>query len=81
MARQTALPPTLPPRLIPRDTAAAYLSVAPGTLDKMVADGRVSPPVRLSDGRVAFDVRALDKDVDRLPAVGASTKADETWES
>jgi hypothetical protein len=81
MARQIALPPTLPPRLILRDAAAAYLSVAPGTLDKMIAEGRVSPPVRLSDGRVAFDVRALDKDVDRLPAVGASTKADETWES
>jgi hypothetical protein len=39
-----ALPPTLPPRLICREDAAAYVCVSPNTFDAMVADGRMPNP-------------------------------------
>jgi hypothetical protein len=79
MGRQSALPPTLPPRLITREAAAAYISVAPGTFDKMVEDGRMPPAKRLSSGRRAWDVRALDVAVDSLPSDGVAEKDDNTW--
>ena len=47
MARQNALPPTLPPRLIGRDAAAAYVNVSPTTFDEMVRDRRMPRPKRL----------------------------------
>ena len=79
MARHAALPPTLPPRLICREAAAAYISVAPGTFDKMVEDGRMPRAKRLSEGRVAWDVRALDAAIDSLPSDGMSVEADNSW--
>jgi excisionase family DNA binding protein len=41
MPQQTALPATLPPRLVSREAAAAYVCVSPNTFDKMVDDGRM----------------------------------------
>lgn len=79
MARQIALPPTLPPRLVGRAAAAAYLSVSPAVFDEMVADGRMPRPKRLSPGRVAWDVKALDSAVDALPDTG-SNPIDASWE-
>jgi predicted DNA-binding transcriptional regulator AlpA len=79
MARQAALPPTLPPRLISREAAAAYLSVAPGTFDKMVQEGRMPRAKRVSEGRVAWDVRALDLAIDLLPSDGRLAQADDSW--
>jgi predicted DNA-binding transcriptional regulator AlpA len=79
MARHAALPPTLPRRLISREAAAAYLSVAPGTFDKMVEVGRMPRAKRLSEGRVAWDVRALDQAVDSLPSDGQSVQTDDSW--
>ena len=80
MARQNALPPTLAPRLIAREAAAAYVSVSPGTFDEMVADGRMPRPRRLSNRRKAWDVRLLDAAVDNLPVDGEDASArDETW--
>ena len=79
MARHAALPPTLPPRLVCREAAAAYISVAPGTFDKMVEDGRMPRAKRLSEGRVAWDVRALDAAIDLLPNDGMSAEADDFW--
>jgi predicted DNA-binding transcriptional regulator AlpA len=79
MARHAALPPTLPPRLICREAAAAYISVAAGTFDKMVEDGRMPRAKRLSEGRVAWDVRALDAAIDSLPTDGMSVEADNSW--
>ena len=79
MARQTALPPTLPPRLISREAAAAYVSVAPNTFDEMVKDGRMPRPKLLGGRRRAWDVRALDAAVDCLPAEGDDAVGDETW--
>ena len=79
MARHAALPPTLPPPLICREAAAAYISVAAGTFDKMVEDGRMPRAKRLSEGRVAWDVRALDAAIDSLPSDGMSVEADNSW--
>ena len=79
MARQAALPPTLPPRLLRREAAAAYISVSPNTFDAMVKNGRM-PRARLLGGRRrAWDVRALDDAVDQLPIDGDDEQIDETW--
>jgi predicted DNA-binding transcriptional regulator AlpA len=79
MTRQVALPPTLAPRLIGREAAAAYVCVSPNTFDGMVKDGRMPRPKRLSEKRIAWDVRALDAAVDQLPAETPDATADETW--
>jgi predicted DNA-binding transcriptional regulator AlpA len=76
MARQAALPPTLAPRLIGRDAAAAYLSVSPGKFDQMVSDGRMPKP-KMIDARRAWDVRALDAAVDELPCDPVDTSWDD----
>ena len=76
MARQSALPPTLPPRLINREAAAAYVGVSPVTFDQMVADGRMPAPRWLGGRRYAWDVRELDAAIDRLP----HADSDATWE-
>jgi predicted DNA-binding transcriptional regulator AlpA len=79
MPRQTALPPTLAPRLISREAAAAYDCVSPNTFDDMVGDGRMPRPRVLSPKRRAWDVRALDAAIDRLPVQGDDPGTDETW--
>lgn len=66
MARQNALPPTLAPRLISRDAAAAYVNVSPTKFDEMVRDGTMPRPKQLGGRRKAWDVRALDTAVDGL---------------
>ena len=71
--------PTLTPRLIKREDAAAYVSVSPNMFDEMVKDGRMPPAKRLGGRRLAWDVRALDAAVDRLPVEGATPDVDETW--
>jgi predicted DNA-binding transcriptional regulator AlpA len=84
VARQTALPPTLTPRLICRDAAAAYVCVSPNTFDKMIADGLMPRPRRLTERRLAWDLRQLDAAIDRLPIDGdADTDAtddDHSWD-
>jgi predicted DNA-binding transcriptional regulator AlpA len=80
MPRQVALPPTLPPRLITREAAAAYVCVSPNTFDEMVSDGRMPRPRVLGQRRHAWDVRELDAAIDRLPVQGDDAAADETWE-
>jgi predicted DNA-binding transcriptional regulator AlpA len=61
MPRQNALPPTLAPRLISREAAAAYICVSPNTFDAMVRDGRMPRPRLLTPGRKPWDVRLLDQ--------------------
>jgi predicted DNA-binding transcriptional regulator AlpA len=78
MTKQVALPPTLAPRLIGREAAAAYVCVSPNTFDRMVDDGRMPRAKRLGDRRIAWDVRELDRAVDQLPAETAGP-GDETW--
>jgi predicted DNA-binding transcriptional regulator AlpA len=82
LAARPASPPTLPPRLIDRDAAAAYVGVSPNTFDKMIADGLMPNPRRLTERRLAWDVRQLNAAIDRLPVDGdADTDAtDQTWD-
>jgi predicted DNA-binding transcriptional regulator AlpA len=81
MPKQAALPPTLPPRLIGREAAAAYISVSPNTFDRMIEEGRMPRPRILVDRRHAWDVRELDVAVDLLPHRGEDEliAADEGW--
>lgn len=79
MARQSALPLSLPPRLITREAAAAYASLSPNTFDQMVNDGLMPPACLLRGRRKAWDVRRLDRAIDALPVDGADL-ADETWD-
>jgi predicted DNA-binding transcriptional regulator AlpA len=78
MTRQLALPPTLAPRLISRDAAAAYVNLSPNTFDEMVKTGKMPAPKQLTGRRHAWDVRALDVAVDHLPVVG-SMVPDSSW--
>jgi predicted DNA-binding transcriptional regulator AlpA len=79
MTRQVALPPTLAPRLINREAAAAYVCVSPNTFDEMVKDKRMPRPKRLGGRRIAWDVRELDVAVDQLPVETGHVATDETW--
>jgi predicted DNA-binding transcriptional regulator AlpA len=80
MARQNALPPTLAPRLINREAAAAYVSVSPTKFDEMVMDGSMPKPKRLSGRRKAWDVRELDAAVDNLPDADNDNNDNDTWD-
>lgn len=81
MTRAAALPFNLPPRMISREAAAAYVSVSPGTFDKMIAEGRMPKARRLSEGRIAWDRFELDAYIERLAHDGEDGAADndETW--
>jgi predicted DNA-binding transcriptional regulator AlpA len=80
MVRQTTLPMTLPPRLVSREAAAAYVCVSPNTFDEMVKGGRMPRPKILGGKRRAWDVRALDAAVDQLPIDSDDSPTDRTWE-
>jgi len=71
--------------LIGRDDAAAYVGVSPNTFDKMIAEGLMPSPRRLTERRLAWDMRQLDTAIDRLPIDGeaeADTDAtdDHSWD-
>jgi predicted DNA-binding transcriptional regulator AlpA len=80
MASQRALPSTLPPRLIVREAAAAYVSLSPNTFDELVRSGGMPRPKQLGSRRLAWDVRELDMAVDRLPKSGGEPTDDSTWD-
>jgi predicted DNA-binding transcriptional regulator AlpA len=80
MAHQKALPPTLAPRLISREAAAAYVNASPTTFDAMVKDGTMPRPRRLRGRRKAWDVRALDAAVDDL-AVDNNDNDNDSWDN
>jgi predicted DNA-binding transcriptional regulator AlpA len=80
VARQTALPSTLPPRLLVLAGAAAYVSVSPNKFLQMIDDGFMPKPVHLGQRRVAWDVRELDSAVDALPRDNAAKiSAEHGW--
>jgi predicted DNA-binding transcriptional regulator AlpA len=80
MPRQNALPPSLAPRLIAREAAAAYVCVSPNTFDNLVARNLMPKPRILSDKRRAWDVRELDAATDALPHDGEElAAADDGW--
>jgi len=76
--RHSALPPSLPPRLIRREAAAEYVGVSPSKFDRMVEDGRMPKP-RIADRCRLYCVRELDAACDRLPHVGGETD-DTSWD-
>lgn len=78
MAKATALPANLPPRLLMRAQAAAYVSVSPNTFDVMVREGVMPQPRHLTGNRQAWDIRELDRAIDELPHSGA--QRDSTWD-
>lgn len=81
MPKQAALPPTLPPRLIGREAAAAYFNLSPNTFDLHMANGIIPKP-RIVPGsrRRMWDVRELDSAIDALPHDGEDlVEADEGW--
>jgi predicted DNA-binding transcriptional regulator AlpA len=80
MPKQAALPPTLPPRLVGREAAAAYVCVSPNTFDQMIERKLMPRPRILGDKRRAWDVRELDAVADALPHDGEElAAADEGW--
>lgn len=78
MARQTALPHSLAPRLVGREAAAAYLAISTTKFDELVRDGRMPRP-KCIDKRRVWDVRLLDAAADALPTEGGE-EADDTWD-
>lgn len=78
MARQSTLPPTLAPRLVCREAAAAYVSLSPSKFDDLVRLRVMPAPKRLSERRLAWDVRGLDTAVDNLPTLGGDIE-DNSW--
>lgn len=71
--RGDALPPTLAPRGLSREEAAAYLGIGTTLFDRLVADGRMPRPKKI-EGRLVWDRRRIDLAFDDLP--DNSPKAD-----
>lgn len=61
---------TGPRRGLDRIEAADFVGVGASKFDEMVADGRMPKPKRI-DGRVVWDLKALDASFDDLPDDGA----------
>lgn len=57
---------TLPRRGLRREEAALYVGVSPSKFDGLVMDRRMPRPKRV-DGRVVWDIRALDLAFEALP--------------
>ncbi len=79
MPSQSASLATLPPRILIREAAAAYVGVSANTFDSMVEQGTMPHPKMLYGKRKGWDVRELDTAIDRLPIEGAQPE-DDTWE-
>jgi len=68
MPRPTALPTTLPPRLVMREAAAAYVGLSANAFDRLVHDDCMPAPKCLSSRRKAWDLHELDAAINLLPA-------------
>jgi hypothetical protein len=75
MARTSRLPSNLPPRGLCREAAAEYIGVSPRKFDELVADGRVSRPIKI-DGRSIWDRKRLDQNLD---ALGGNAEDVDQW--
>lgn len=74
VARYDALPASLPPRGLGRESSAQYIGISPTKFDEMVEDGRM-PKAKRIDGRKVWDRRALDLAFDALGEESAPRKA------
>lgn len=68
-ARHSALPPTLAPRGLSREEAAAYIGVSAGHFDRLVSD-RVMPPAKVLGSRRVWDREMLDRAFAAIPISG-----------
>jgi predicted DNA-binding transcriptional regulator AlpA len=75
--RAEVLPPSLPPRGLSREQAAAYIGISASLFDEMVKDGRMPRPKR-PNARTVWDRLALDRAFDRLPG-GDDGDDGDTW--
>lgn len=66
MARADALPHSLAPVGVGRETAAQFIGVSAVKFDQLVRDGRMPAPKRI-DGRKVWDRRALEVHFEALP--------------
>lgn len=73
-AKPEILPPSLPPRGLRREEAAAYLAISPSLFDELVKDGRMPRPKTVGRRRI-WDRLALDRAFEALP--GGSSADDE----
>ena len=64
--RRSALPHSLAPRGMSRETAAEYIDVSPSKFDEMVKDGRMPKPKQI-DARRIWDRVSVDKAFTALP--------------
>lgn len=74
--------PPIPPRLLSRDQAAAYVGISPTQFDEEVAAGTFPAPFKLAaTRRCLWDRVALDRAIDRqlIVAVDAPTGG-EPWD-
>ena len=55
------------PRGMDRVSAAKYIGASPTTFDRMVSDGRLPQPRRVSLKRFVWDRKELDRAFDKLP--------------
>lgn len=76
-SRFAALPSSLPPRGLHRETAAAYVGVSPTKFDEMVRDGRMPDPFAV-DGRRVWDRKKVDMAFDELS--GAHREEANEWD-
>jgi predicted DNA-binding transcriptional regulator AlpA len=61
------LPPSLAPRGLSREQAAAYVGVSPSLFDALVKDGRMPPPKRIN-ARTIWDRIQIDAAFAALPS-------------
>jgi predicted DNA-binding transcriptional regulator AlpA len=75
--RSSHLPPQLAPRLIGREAAAEYVGVGCTTFTDLVSKSNMPQPVHIGT-RVLWDVRQLDRAIDRL--AGSSDEGPNEWD-
>lgn len=73
---ETILPPSLPPRGLSREQAAAYVGVSPSLFDMLIKDGRMPGPKRINS-RVVWDRLKLDAAFEALGDTDAGSTEDE----
>jgi hypothetical protein len=69
------LPPSLAPRGVNREQAAAYIGVSPSLFDAMVKDGRMPLP-KVINSRKVWDRQRLDEAFSALPDEGGNSPWD-----
>lgn len=65
------------PLVVSRREAARLLAVSVRTLDKLVSEKTISPPVRLASGTIRFDLAKLRADIARLG--GKQSEVSNPW--